>query len=78
MSTRTTQSRPKDTWLRALGQNVREQRKASKLTQEKLAELADLSPRTVQKIEAGRLNILVTTLRRLRTSIGCSYQDLLG
>jgi transcriptional regulator with XRE-family HTH domain len=75
---RTSQSRPKDTWLRALGQNVREQRKAAKLTQERLAELADLSPRTVQKIEAGRLNILVTTLRRLRTGIGCSYQDLLG
>lgn len=57
---------------------MREQRKAAKLTQERLAELADLSPRTVQKIEAGRLNILVTTLRRLRASIGCSYQDLLG
>ncbi len=78
MPARTSQSRPKDTWLRALGQNVREQRKAAKLTQERLAELADLSPRTVQKIEAGRLNILVTTLRRLRTGIGCSYQDLLG
>lgn len=48
------------------------------LTQEKLAELAELSPRTVQKIEAGRLNILVTTLRRIRTAIGCRFEDLLG
>jgi len=75
---RTAQPRPKDPWLRALGQNVRQQRKAANLTQEKLAELADLSPRTVQKIEAGRLNILVTTLRRIKSGIGCGYQDLLG
>jgi transcriptional regulator with XRE-family HTH domain len=75
---RATQSRPKDSWLRAVGENVREQRKAVKLTQEKLAELADLSPRTIQKIEAGRLNILITTLRRIRAGIGCTYQDLLG
>ena len=78
MPARTIQIRQKDTWLRAVGQNVREQRKAAKLTQERLAELAELSPRTVQKIEAGRLNILVTTLRRLRAGIGCSYHDLLG
>ena len=77
MPARTITIRQKDAWLRALGQNVREQRKAAKLTQERLAELADLSPRTVQKIEAGRLNILVTTLRRLRTCIGCGYADLL-
>ena len=78
MPARTTHTRQKDPWLRALGQNVRQQRKAVNLTQEKLAELADLSPRTVQKIEAGRLNILVTTLRRIRAGMGCTYQDLLG
>ena len=77
MPARTTQSRHSDTWLKASGQNVREQRLAAKLTQERLAELADLAPRTVQKIEAGSLNILVTTLRRIRSGIGCSYQDLL-
>ena len=31
------------------------------LTQERLAELGDLNPRTVQKIEAGEITILVTT-----------------
>ncbi len=51
---------------------------AAGLTQEKLAELAELSPRTVQKIEAGSLNILVTTLRRIRAAIGCKYEDLLA
>lgn len=66
----------KDPWLRVLGQNVRQQRRAAGLTQEKLAELAELAPRTIQKIEAGRLNVLVTTLRRIRTAIGCRYDDL--
>ena len=36
------------------------------------------APRTIQKIEAGRLNVLVTTLRRIRTAIGCRYDDLFG
>lgn len=68
----------KDPWLKALGRRVREERMAAGLTQEKLAELAELSPRTVQKIEAGSLNILVTTLRRIRAAIGCKFEDLLG
>ena len=48
------------------------------LTQERLAELADLNPRTVQKIEAGDITILVTTLLRLRTALGCEWKRLLG
>ena len=48
------------------------------LTQERLAELADLNPRTVQKIEAGDITILVTTLLRLRAAIGCEWKRLLG
>jgi hypothetical protein len=37
------------------------------ITQEHLAELVSLNPRTIQKIEAGRLNVLLTTVWRLRT-----------
>jgi DNA-binding XRE family transcriptional regulator len=36
------------------------------LTQGRLAELADLNIRTVQKIEAGELNVLITTAIRLQ------------
>ena len=64
-------------WLKAMGQNVRRQRLASSLTQEKLAELADLAPRTIQKIEAGQLDLLATTVGRLRAAIRCRYDDLL-
>lgn len=60
-----------------VGANIRRERDAAKLTQEKLAELSDLAPRTIQKIEAGRITILITTLRRLQKAIGCSYSDLL-
>ena len=48
------------------------------LTQEKLAELADLAPRTIQKIEAGQLDILATTIHRLQQALHCRYDDLLA
>jgi len=40
------------------------------MTQETLAELADLNIRTVQKIEAGEINILLTTFLRLQKALG--------
>ena len=60
-----------------MGQNVRRQRLAAGLTQEKLAEVADLAPRTVQKIEAGQLDLLASTIGRLRAAVRCRYDDLL-
>lgn len=60
-----------------MGGNLRRERVAAGLTQEKLAELADLNIRTLQKIEAGQTNILVTTAQRLRAAIGCPWERLL-
>lgn len=65
-------------FIRTLGANLRRERTARGLTQEGLAELADLNPRTVQKIEAGDITILVTTLQRLRAALGCEWKRLLG
>lgn len=62
--------------LKALGANLRRARVAAGLTQEKLAELSELNPRTVQKIEAGETNILVTTAYRLCRACKCSLDDL--
>ena len=62
--------------LKSFGANVRRERMAKKITQEKLAELVDLNIRTVQKIEAGDVNILLTTVIRLRRALGCSWEDL--
>ena len=64
--------------LQTLGANLRRERVARGLTQERLAELTDLNPRTVQKIEAGDIAILVTTLARLREALGCDWKRLLG
>lgn len=50
----------------------------NKITQEKLAELVDLNIRTIQKIEAGAVNILLTTVLRLQKALDCSWDDLLG
>ena len=51
------------------GKNLRRMRNQAALTQEKLAERAQLATRTVQKIEAGEINILLTTSRRLREAL---------
>ena len=47
------------------------------LTQEKIAELADLNIRTLQKIEAGQTNILITTAARIRRALGCPWEVIL-
>ena len=47
------------------------------MTQEKLAELANLNTRTVQKVERGDINILITTLIRLQVALGCKWDRLL-
>jgi transcriptional regulator with XRE-family HTH domain len=70
-------SRPKLPELGVFGANVRRERVARGLTQEKLAELVEINPRTVQKIEAGKINILLTTVLRLQSALGCLWTDLM-
>ena len=63
--------------LKHLGASVRRERMARAITQERLAEMADLNLRTIQKIEAGSLNVLITTMARIRESLGCAWKVLL-
>ena len=63
--------------LNAFGANVRRERTARGMTQEKLAELVDVNIRTVQKIEAGEINILVTTAMRIQRALGCPWIKLM-
>ena len=63
--------------LKRFGGNVRRERNSKGLTQEKLAELVDLNIRTVQKIEAGHTNILLTTAIRFQKALGCAWERLL-
>lgn len=64
--------------LQEFGKRLKAARKARKITQEKLAELASLNPRTVQKIEAGEVDILLTTILRLQRGLGCPIDELFG
>ena len=57
---------------------MRRERVARHLTQEKVAELADLNIRTVQKIEAGEINILITTAQRIQKVLGCPWDRLMN
>lgn len=47
------------------------------MTQEGLAELVDLNIRTVQKIEAGEINILLTTVLRIFRALKCPWERLM-
>lgn len=64
--------------LKSFGGNVRRLRTAQGITQEKLAELADLNIRTVQKIEAGQTNILITTATRIQKALDCDWNKLMS
>lgn len=72
-----TKSREIQAQLSLLGGNIRRERSAREITQLKLAELVDLNIRTVQKIEAGQINILVTTLMRIQRALGCEWERLM-
>ncbi len=63
--------------LAAFGANVRRERAARGITQEKLAELVNINPRTVQKIEAGKLNILLTSVWRFQGALDCAWDSLM-
>ena len=63
--------------IRKLGANVRRERSARNLTQEQLAERADLHLRSLQKIEAGQINLLLTTVYRLKRALKCPWTKLL-
>ena len=63
--------------LKTFGDNVRRERCAKGLTQEKLAELANISTRNLQKVEAGQINILLTTAIRIQFGLRCPWKRLM-
>ena len=63
--------------LARFGASLRRERSLRGLTQERLSEMADLNIRTLQKIEAGQLNILLTTVLRLQRALACAWESLM-
>lgn len=70
-------SKKEQTRLKVFGANVRRERTAKGLTQEKLAEFASISARNLQKVEAGQLNILLSTTIRLQFALRCPWKRLM-
>jgi transcriptional regulator with XRE-family HTH domain len=62
---------------RQFGQNVYKLRNAAEMTQEQLAERADIDRSFVQKIEAGSSAPTIEVLVRLRRAFKCQWGDLL-
>ena len=61
---------------RVLGENIRLHRRKAELTQEKLAELADLHTNFVGDIERGEENVSVDALVRLASALRVKVADL--
>ncbi len=61
---------------RALGGNLRTYRERAGLTQEKLAEKAELSPKFLGEVERGTVNVSVDVLARLAHALKIPVNDL--
>lgn len=47
------------------------------MTQERLAELADLDVRHIRRLEAAERNAWVTTVVRIQEALGCRWDELM-
>jgi transcriptional regulator with XRE-family HTH domain len=63
--------------LHALGERIRELRKERELSQEKLAELADIHVNHLRRIELGQANPTYLVLWRLARAVDIPLQRLL-
>jgi transcriptional regulator with XRE-family HTH domain len=63
--------------LASIAANIRRIRTRRGLTQERLAELAELEPRTIQHIETGKANPTVGVVVTIAVTLGVSTSALL-
>jgi transcriptional regulator with XRE-family HTH domain len=59
-----------------MGRRIRLYRKLSRLTQEKLAEKAELAPSYISDVERGCVNISLDSLVRISKALGIKAHDL--
>ena len=62
--------------IQTFGASVRRERVRKRMTQDELAERAEIATRNLQKIEAGEINILVTTAFRIQLALRCPWKRL--
>jgi transcriptional regulator with XRE-family HTH domain len=63
--------------LSKLGKSIQAARRKAGITQEELAERAEVNARALQKIEAGDSDPQTSTLVRIKNAIGCSWDAIL-
>ena len=61
---------------KSFGEKVKRVRKKRGLTQEQLAELIDISPRNLSKIEVGECFVKAETLEKILKALNISSEDL--
>jgi y4mF family transcriptional regulator len=61
-----------------LGEAIRAQRKKAELTQEKLAEKADLSTVFISRVERGKESPTMDSLVKIARALGVSVRDLVA
>ena len=64
--------------LMEIGERIRERRQTLRWSQEKLAEMADVSLNTVSRIEGGQSDMSIEVFRRLAQALGTSASELVG
>lgn len=69
--------RVSQTQLKILSRNIRRLREQAGMTQEKLAEKADIAPRSLQFIESAQFGASLAVLIRLRRALDCGWETLL-
>ncbi len=75
-SVRNVPSRPQ--YLRLLGEHIRLLRKQAKLSQEKLAEKADLHHNFIGEVERGNMDISLGSLMRVAKALNVHVRDLVA
>ena len=63
---------------KVFGENLRRHRKNARLSQEKLAELADLHPNDVGEVERGETNVSLDVLVRVARALEVRVCDLVA
>ena len=61
-----------------LGKNIVKLRTIKDITQERLAEKAEISHRYLQSLEAGRKQPSINVVARLRSGLDCTWDELLN
>ncbi len=63
--------------IKAFGQRVRSLRISQKLSQEELANLADVPLSQIGRIERGEVNVTISTISALAGALKCKSYDLM-